>query len=423
MSAPTPAPQALFRASALQARTRIHDRPLRLRAPALHLLALLLLVATLTGGVWIARQPYTEKLNVTGFAQRAQGRTLVRAPVAAVVAEVAVSEGSQVAPGAVLLRLSTDVTLADGRSNAASRLKALEEEERALAQSLDLSRQRHAHAQQQLDEKDRELLALRGHLQRELRAARAQRDLDRRQLADVEALLAQGAIAAAERLRFQRQLLVSERLVLAAVRSLTEHDSERRQHQANRHSLEQTYAQSVADLQAASARLQQRRIDAQMSGERLVRAPVAGVVSGLHVRKGQRLQPGQQLLNLLAPGSAANVVLLLPSDAMGAVAVGQTVRVRYAGYPYAKYGMPEGRITRFSETPVRGADLEYPVNPGASLYVAQVQVTADTDAIAAERFDPAAVAPGMQLEADVLVRSDPIWRRAMEPFIRFWHKA
>ncbi|MGI9325536.1 MAG: HlyD family secretion protein [Pseudomonadales bacterium] len=424
--AAVPVPEApakhprLFRPEALLARNQIVDAPLRLRAPSLHVAALLLLAVALVGGGLLARQPYTEKLTVSGFAQRAAGHVAVRAPVAAVVDDVAVSEGDWVDSGSALVSLNTDLKLVDGRSAAVARMQALAAEQQALEHSVSLAQQRRQRALSRIDSALANGLQRRSHLRQEHHTNRAQWRLDQQQLKDIELLAAKGAVAQTERAQYQRLLLSSERVLHGSARAIAEHDASQKQLRLDQTLLEQEHAESSAQIRAALARLEQRRIDLQMTADQRLGAPVGGIVSGLNVRPGQRLQAGQLVLHLLDKESQAGVVLLLPSEAMGSIAVGQRVRLRYAGYPYQKFGMPMGRIERISHTPIRGADLELPVNPSISVYQAQVRVLHSAKSQGKPSFALASVAPGMQVEADVWVRSDPVWRRALEPLLDLW---
>ena len=145
------AAQALFRPQALAARYSVIDVPLRLRAPAMHVAAMALLLSVVLGAIGLARQPYAEKLTVSGFAQRASGRIAVRAPQAGTVSELLVAEGDWVEPGTVLLRLSADSMLNDGRSGTVARQQALLAERSALLESTRLAEQRHARALRRID--------------------------------------------------------------------------------------------------------------------------------------------------------------------------------------------------------------------------------------------------------------------------------
>lgn len=385
--------------------------------------ALLLLAVALLGGGFLACQPYTEKLTVSGFAQRATGHVSVRAPVAAVVGDVAVAEGDWVEPGSALVSLSTDLKLADGRSAAAAQMQALADEQHALERSAALAQQRRQRALHRIDAALTNGLQRRRHLRQEHSTNRAQWHLDQQRLKDIELLTAKGAVARTERAQYQRLALSSERVLHGSARALVEHDASQKQLRLDQTLLEQEHAESSAQIRAALARLEQRRIDLQMAADQRLGAPVAGFVSGLNVRPGQRLQSGQLVLHLLDKETQAGVVLLLPSEAMGSIAVGQRVRLRYAGYPYQKFGMPIGRIERISRTPVSGADLELPVNPAASVYQAQVRVLHTAHSQGKPKFTLDSVAPGMQVEADVWVRSDPVWRRALEPLLELWRWA
>lgn len=83
----------------------------------------------------------------------------------------------------------------------------------------------------------------------------------------------------------------------------------------------------------------QRELARSNLAEREVRAPVAGVVSDLRVRVGQRIMPGQTLLSL-ARGTRGSdgrpvVVALLPGEFRPLLKPGMPLRLELQGYRYA----------------------------------------------------------------------------------------
>lgn len=86
----------------------------------------------------------------------------------------------------------------------------------------------------------------------------------------------------------------------------------------------------------------------------VVTAPVAGrVVFPSFVQESQYLAVGQELF-YVAPAYAAYFgELRVPQQNSGKVKVGQTVLVKFSGYPFAEFGAVRGRIESIAEVPVR----------------------------------------------------------------------
>jgi len=87
----------------------------------------------------------------------------------------------------------------------------------------------------------------------------------------------------------------------------------------------------------------------------LVVAPVDGIVSlASNWTNGQYLQPGQEVVTLLAPEGQGNIHAqgLLPTTGAGKVTEGMSVRIRLAGFPYKEYGVLTGHVRNIALAPV-----------------------------------------------------------------------
>ena len=149
-------------------------------------------------------------------------------------------------------------------------------------------------------------------------------------------------------------------------------------------------------------------------------------VTALHVRLGQAVQAGQTIATLVpVQGNqpiAVEAHLFAPSRTAGFLKTGQTVYLRYAAYPYQKFGLHSGSITAVSDTPF--ASNELPPNLAAQLMAQngsnealyRISVTLDAQSISSYG-DAIALKPGMTLEADVLQERRKVWEWALEPLL------
>ena len=132
------------------------------------------------------------------------------------------------------------------------------------------------------------------------------------------------------------------------------------------------------------------------------------------------------LLPQAAPGNAAQDTLqahlYAPSHTAGFVRPGQTVYLRYAAYPYQKFGLYAGRITAVSSTPF--APNELPPNlaqqllsqAGSNQALYRINVQLADQSIRAYGED-VALKPGLTLEADVLQERRKVWEWVLEPVL------
>jgi HlyD family secretion protein len=86
----------------------------------------------------------------------------------------------------------------------------------------------------------------------------------------------------------------------------------------------------------------------------VVTAPLAGrVVFASFVQESQHLTQGQELFYVAPAHPAYFGELRVPQQNAGKVKVGQTVLVKFAGYPFAEFGAVRGRIASIAEVPLR----------------------------------------------------------------------
>jgi RND family efflux transporter MFP subunit len=99
-----------------------------------------------------------------------------------------------------------------------------------------------------------------------------------------------------------------------------------------RRELDRAESQAAAQRAAVDqARAQLATAQSQL-GDATVRAPMAGVVAQRAVNAGDVVQPGATLYEIIDP-SSMRLSASVPSDQLGAIAVGQAVRFTVHGYP------------------------------------------------------------------------------------------
>ncbi len=475
----------LFRAEAIAARQAqwlgaVHlARPLGFSVVTAVSLAL---AALLLG--YVTWGEMTRKARLAGLLVPAAGSLAVNAQAMGTLARVAVAEGETVQAGDTLFVLSTDRASAQGdtavlvAASLAQRKGALESE-RALRTLQNQQRQqaladrlRSLNAEIRQQAAERELLGR--------RVVLAQTSLARQQQLAGEGFVsaAQTQTKAEELIDLQSRAQGGERNQTALARDAASLQAE----MAATHTQTQT---ELAQITRALAALGQEATENDSRRQLLVLAPQSGVVTALHAKPGQSIAPGQSLATMvggcvaagnnnggqlrqaqqahhaqhatgLTPGlsltlaslaappaavaaansaaklSAASAAtacgpaleaqLFAPSRTAGFVQVGQTVMLRYAAFPYQKFGMHQGQITAISATPINPQDLP-PGSQQALMQAAQsseplyrISVALHNQSITT--YGQAQVLkPGMALDADVLQDRRAIWEWVLEPVL------
>ncbi|WP_185633776.1 HlyD family efflux transporter periplasmic adaptor subunit [Burkholderia sp. Bp9012] len=158
------------------------------------------------------------------------------------------------------------------------------------------------------------------------------------------------------------------------------------------------------DTERALADVSQAISQNALNGVVVLRAPVDGTVATLFAHVGQAVSKQGTLLNIVPKGAALIAELKVPSQAIGFLREGEPVVVRYASFPYPRFGSYGGRVIEVSHSAVEPDSSRS--SAGASITSPdpeyRVRVALDRQTVVAYgRIE--ALRPGMALEADVLV--------------------
>ena len=378
---------------------------------------------------------YTKRAQVTGLLVPDRGLIKVMAQQPGVVVERRVKEGQSVKEGDVLYVLSSErltgglAPSRDGSQVGVGANAAILETVRARQESLkDEHTQQARLAAQQHEQLTRRIL--------DLRAEVAQLDNE---------IATQAARVASSHSQYQRHKNLAERHFLSELALQQKQDElldQQGRHQAlqrNRLTLarELTSAQNeLAQLPARSKReqaqiarlvseLEHTGVATEAQRRILITAPQDGTVTAILAEPGQTAT-SQPLLTLLPANTRLEAQLYVPSRAAGFIEPGQKVLIRYAAFPYQKFGQYEGTVVGVSRTALSPqeipAQLASAAPPGGvpqglpfvgeGLYRIQVALASQA---ATAYGKPQPLAAGMALEADVLHDTRSLIEWVLEP--------
>lgn len=411
---------SLFRPEALEHREREWLGSIQLIRPvSLTVLTVLTLLVVAGVAVYLTLGEYTRKARVSGYLVPDRGVIRLVTPQAATVVESHVVEGGAVQRGDVLFVLAVGQATLSGDTQAAVQ-SSIESRQRSLQGA---ARQRSQLEQTQLAAIDRQI----DEMEREIESMKLESDLQRQRLVLAEQAQnqyeslrndnfvssAQVRTKAEEVLNVKAQLQGLVRQRAARLREIAALQSQRRELPLQAQSALGAIDRDLAALaqQAAETEARQRIV---------VRAPQAGVVSGVLAAPGQTVTPAVALASLLPADAKLQAQLFAPSSAVGFVRANQQVQLRYQAFPYQKFGHQSGEVVQISRSPLQASELAglaLPVSLSASgepLY--RITVSLDRQSVAAYG-QPQALAPGMQLEADVLLDRRRLIEWLFEPVL------
>lgn len=407
----------LFRAAAAAAARRAAGRgAILLIAPwslTLTTLAIVSLALPVVALAYFGR--YTAHTTLVGELVPDRGLIEVAAPRAATVTEKHAAEGERVVAGEVLYLLSS-ARDRDGRPPAEESANVeLERREQSLVRQR--ARERTL-ATRTIDAHEMLIASLsadRAHLGSLITIARKRLELasaTERRYAE----LARAGLGSRE----EHERKEAERIAaLTALGELEREESRVAQElaaeRAERKRLPLEQQNTVANLDRALASTRLERIENEVRERVAIVAPVAGTVSTLLAERGQAVAAGAVLASIVPRGARLEAHLYAPSSAVGLVRVGDPVELRYAAFPYRRYGTHRGVVRRISGSALPGVAPASGAAEVDALYRIDVGLEVDSVSFAGQRYPLRA---GMRVEGEVMRETRRLYEWALEPLER-----
>ncbi|MPS78457.1 MAG: HlyD family efflux transporter periplasmic adaptor subunit [Achromobacter sp.] len=148
-----------------------------------------------------------------------------------------------------------------------------------------------------------------------------------------------------------------------------------------------------------------------------ITAPQAGVLTSMTADVGQSVDTVRPLATLVPDGATLLAELYAPSRAVGFVAPGDAVLMRFAAYSYQTYGQQAGVVQSVTQSALPEWQLRdgAPANANsASEPMYRITVSLDSPA-RGPQGQALALRPGMRLEADLLQQKRRLYQWAIDP--------
>ena len=168
-------------------------------------------------------------------------------------------------------------------------------------------------------------------------------------------------------------------------------DEDQQQLETNRQELLET-REVVESLQDRVDRLQ-------------IRAPVRGVVKGMHVNTvGAVVQPGELILEVLPMDAILVAQIKIQPDSIGYVKKGQRVKIKVSTFDFSRYGTVSGVLEHISATTFEDFD-------GSRFYRGRVAL----DKMHVGNNPDREILPGMVIIADIITGKKTIMQYLLKP--------
>lgn len=370
----------------------------------------LLVVATV---LFVTFGTYTRRIHATGLLMPNIGLMTLTSPNAGRIGTTAVHEGDHVAKGQLLYTIDVDAVSTNGPTQKrviAELQRQKDSVERQRRIRADVARVEKSALAAQLQNTQAQATTLK--TQTSLQEKLTQSLKDRAD--QLQRALANG-LARASDFQSQNYLYIQANAQLAQFQQ-TELQLEGRiaDLTAQIAEFDDKLARELAEMDRTAAQLEQQIAESQAKHAIEIRAPEAGILTSIRVHAGQQVPAGGTLLTLLPQLGRLQANLYVDSSAIGFVASGETVMLRYAAFPFQRFGLYRGTVTEVTRAPVEtqdGANKD-PAAPAAGLY--RITVRPDRDHVMTYGR-PHPLEAGMRVEADIALEKRPLYRWLVDP--------
>lgn len=353
------------------------------------------------------------------------GLIQVTAVQGGVISEWLVGEGDLVRAGQPLVRIKNERHTALGEAGAIT-LIALAQRRSSLEAERRLSDQQAQQRQDALADRLRSLVAEERQAQAELETSTQRVSLARQTLQRYQELAASGFVSVVQAQQKHEELLDLQTRQSSAQRAVQALRRDQQAVRADQQTNSANAQSSRVQIDRALAGLGQEDAESQAKQSITIAAPQDGLVTATMQTAGQTVLPGQTLLSLVPVtddgGTKLEAQLFAPARKAGFIQAGQAVWLRYAAYPYQKFGMGRGTVVHLSDSPLSVQDL--PAGQAQALQVAaqssepmrRIHVRVVEQGVSAYG-QTLPLKAGTTLEADVVQERRAVWEWIFEPLL------
>ncbi len=174
--------------------------------------------------------------------------------------------------------------------------------------------------------------------------------------------------------------------------------------------LESELQLAILDLETKRSDLELELLKAKSYSFTELLAPIDGIVTSLSVSARQETKIDDHILTLIAEGQELFGMLYVSGEAASFVEPGQLVKVRYAGFPYQKYGVFEAEVISISTNLISVEDAEIPGFLSKPAY--KVTVKLPSQFVVDKKLKI-----GMDIDADIVLSNVSLLEWIFEPLL------
>ena len=357
---------------------------------------------------------YARRERVDGFLALDTGAARILAPEAGTVAELLAKEGDEVEAGQPLIRLSFERGTASGVTSGELVQREISERQLVLERE---QQQVRLLGQQQADALRRKIADLERELAQfdvEIKAQQSRLASSRNEFQRAEELYKEKFYSESKLIEFRNNVLDQQVKVETLKRQRAGVERELSAARAEEPSIALKTQTALEQIRRQASELQQGSVQEEAKRENVIRAPVAGVLTNIAAARGETVAESAPLAVVVPKGSGLHAQLLVPTRAIGFVAPGQQVVLRYDAFPFQRFGQYRGTVERVSRTVWSPGEKVGQLVVKEPVYRVDVRLDAQYVAVGDQKLP---LRSGMMVNADILQEKRKVWEWVFEPIL------
>jgi membrane fusion protein len=357
---------------------------------------------------------YARRERVDGFLALDTGAARILAPEAGTVAELLAKEGDEVEAGQPLIRLSFERGTASGVTSGELVQREISERQLVLERE---QQQVRLLGQQQADALRRKIADLERELAQfdvEIKAQQSRLASSRNEFQRAEELYKEKFYSESKMIEFRNNVLDQQVKVETLKRQRAGVERELSGARAEEPSIALKTQTALEQIRRQASELQQGSVQEEAKRENVIRAPVAGVLTNIAAARGETVAESAPLAVVVPKGSGLHAQLLVPTRAIGFVAPGQEVVLRYDAFPFQRFGQYRGTVERVSRTVWSPGEKVGQLVVKEPVYRVDVRLDAQYVAVGDQKLP---LRSGMMVNADILQERRKVWEWVFEPVL------
>lgn len=380
--------------------------PIRLAAG----ICLVLVLATL---VYAFLGTYTRRVHAEGLLAPDVGLITVASPVAGRVSASGVKEGDRVEQGQLLYTIDLDAVSASGPTQQRV-IEELGHQKESLRRQRDLRAATANTEKRALQDQLKNLEAQAKQMKEQVTLQEKQVPLLKARADELADAVARGLARSAD-FQSQNYLYMQANSQLAQFKQAgLQIDGKIGDLRAQLATFDNRLARDLAELDRTIAQLEQQQAESEAKRAIEVRAPERGLLTSIRAQAGQQVAAGATLVTLLPSEGRLQANLFIDSSAIGFITPGATVMLRYAAFPFQRFGLYRGAVTEVTRAPFEASDRSETAAKKTGGGVYRVVVRPDDDGVIAYG-EKRRLEAGMRVEADIALEKRPLYRWLIDP--------